>query len=146
MAWSLVTVRRDAGRRARGPARDLGRAHRGRGRRFDIGELLLEVPRVRRHARALALLFEDLGNAVLVPRALLVSPDGLLGAARPDLAVIAVMARLAHPVVAHVWAASASRVVALRCTTDELLARADVFLSVYTSELCPDCGASRSPY
>ena len=30
MAWSLVTVRRDAGRRARGPARDLGRAHRGR--------------------------------------------------------------------------------------------------------------------
>ena len=77
-----------------------------------------------------------------MPRALLVSPDGLVGAARPDLAVVAVMARLAHPEVAHVWAVSASRVVALRCTTDELLARAE-FLSVYTSELCPvDCGAS----
>ena len=79
-----------------------------------------------------------------MPRALLVSPDGLLGAARPDLAVIAVMARLAHPVVAHVWAASASRVVALRCTTDELLARAESFLSVYTSELCPEDCVHRS--
>ena len=66
-----------------------------------------------------------------MPRALLVSPDGLLGAARPDLAVIAVMARLAHPEVAHVWAVSASRVVALRCTTDELLARADACFSCH---------------